>query len=71
MGEDAEALLKGVNIAVIGPVTAKAVEKAGLHVDIMPEEATIGAMIEEIIKWTGDKDKRATKDVSKKPDEPS
>lgn len=71
MGEDAEALLKGVTIAVIGPVTAKAVEKSGLHVDIMPEEATIGAMIEEIIKWTGEKDKRATKDVSKKPDEPS
>jgi len=71
MGEDAEALLKGVTIAVIGPVTAKAVEKAGLHVDIMPKKATIGAMIEEIIKWTGEKDKRATKDVSKNTDEPS
>ncbi len=58
MGEDAEALLKGVTIAVIGPVTAKAVEKSGLHVDIMPKEATIGAMIEEIIKWIGEKDKR-------------
>ena len=71
MGEDAEALLKGVTIAVIGPVTAKAVEKAGLQVDIMPKKATIEAMVEEIIKWTGEKDKRATKDVSKKPDEPS
>jgi uroporphyrinogen III methyltransferase/synthase len=71
MGEEAEALLKGVTIAVIGPVTAKAVEKAGLQVDIMPKKATIGAMVGEIIKWTGEKDKRATKDVSKNTDEPS
>jgi uroporphyrinogen-III synthase len=35
---------------VIGPVTAKAVEKAGLSVDIMPKESTIEAMVEEIIK---------------------
>jgi hypothetical protein len=51
MGNDADELLKGVTIAVIGPVTAKAVENAELHVDIMPEEATIEAMVEEIIKW--------------------
>jgi len=51
MGKDAEELLKGVAVAVIGPVTAKAVENAGLHVDIMPEEATIEAMVEDIIKW--------------------
>jgi uroporphyrinogen III methyltransferase/synthase len=49
MGEDADKLLKGVIIAVIGPVTAKAVEKAGLHVDVMPKEATIEAMVEGII----------------------
>ena len=58
MGEDAEDLLEGVAIAVIGPVTAKAVEKAGLHVDIMPKEATIDSMVEKIIKWAGEKDKR-------------
>jgi len=52
MGDDAEGLLKGVTIAVIGPVTAKAVEKAGLSVSIMPETATIDAMVEEIIKWS-------------------
>lgn len=51
MGKDADELLKGVTIAVIGPVTATAVENAGLHVDIMPKEATIEAMVEEIIKW--------------------
>ncbi|MBI5098625.1 MAG: uroporphyrinogen-III C-methyltransferase [Nitrospirae bacterium] len=50
-GEDAEGLLKDVAIAVIGPVTAKAVEKAGLKVSIMPKEATIDAMVNEIIKW--------------------
>ncbi len=54
MGDEAEGLLKGVAIAVIGPITAKAVEKAGLRVDIMPKEATIEAMIEEIIKWIGE-----------------
>jgi len=50
-GEDADGLLKDVAIAVIGPVTAKAVEKAGLKVSIMPKEATIDAMVNEIIKW--------------------
>jgi uroporphyrinogen III methyltransferase/synthase len=51
MGEDSDELLRNVAIAVIGPVTAKAVEKAGLKVAIMPEEATVDAMIEEIKKW--------------------
>lgn len=50
MGDEAYAYLKGVSIAVIGPVTAKAVEKVGLKVSIMPEEATIEAMVQEIIK---------------------
>ena len=48
MGEDAIGLLKDVTIAVIGPVTAKAVEKEGLKVDIMPEEATVEAMVNAI-----------------------
>ncbi|MBI5740912.1 MAG: uroporphyrinogen-III C-methyltransferase [Nitrospirae bacterium] len=50
-GEDADGLLKDVAIAVIGPVTARAVEKAGLKVGIMPREATIEAMVNEIIQW--------------------
>ena len=50
IGSDAFALLDGVSIAVIGPVTAKAIEKAGLKVDIMPKEATIEAMVDEIIR---------------------
>ncbi len=51
MGEDADALLRNVAIAVIGPVTAKAVEKAGLKVAIIPAEATVEAMVEEIKRW--------------------
>lgn len=51
MGEDADELLKNVAIAVIGPVTAQAIAKAGLTVDIMPKEATIEAMVEEIKNW--------------------
>ncbi len=56
IGEDSDELLRDVAIAVIGPVTAKAVEKAGLKVSIMPETATIEAMVGDIIKWaTGQK----------------
>lgn len=51
MGEEAIDFLKGVTIAAIGPVTAKAVEKAGLNVSIMPKEATIKAMVDEISTW--------------------
>lgn len=50
-GEDSAPLLKDVAIAVIGPVTARAVEKAGLTVSIMPKKATIDAMVQEIINW--------------------
>lgn len=49
--DDSDELLKGVAIAVIGPVTARAVEKAGLKVEIMPRESTIEALVEEIRTW--------------------
>lgn len=51
IGEDATEILKDVTIGVIGPVTARAIEKAGLKVSIMPKEATIKAMVDEIIQW--------------------
>jgi uroporphyrinogen III methyltransferase/synthase len=51
LGDDADEYLKGVPIAAIGPVTAKAIEKAGFHVDIMPKESTVEAMVGEIIHW--------------------
>ena len=47
-------MLKDVAIAVMGPVTKKAVEDAGLTVDIMPERATMEALADEIIKWAED-----------------
>jgi uroporphyrinogen III methyltransferase / synthase len=49
--EEADELLEGVTIAAIGPVTARAIEKAGRKVDIMPEEATIEALANEIKIW--------------------
>ncbi|NTU43646.1 MAG: uroporphyrinogen-III C-methyltransferase [Nitrospirales bacterium] len=51
VGDDAIGLLKEMTIAAIGPVTKKAIEKAGLSVTIMPKEATIKAMVDEIIGW--------------------
>jgi len=51
MGEDADELLNRVAIAVIGPVTARAVEKAGLKISIMPEEATVEALVNSIRNW--------------------
>ncbi len=51
IGDDALELLKDVVIAAIGPVTKKAIEKKGLTVKIMPEEATMEALVEEIIRY--------------------
>jgi uroporphyrinogen III methyltransferase/synthase len=51
VGRDALPLLRKVAIAAIGPVTKKTIEKSGLKVHILPKEATIGAMVQEIIKW--------------------
>lgn len=56
IGSDAHELLKEVTIAVIGSVTAKAIEKAGLKVDIMPKESTIEAMVDEIITKKASRD---------------
>ena len=50
IGEDSQEFLSSVKIAAIGPVTKKAIEKTGLKVDIMPETATIEAMVEDVIK---------------------
>lgn len=40
--------LNGVVIAVIGPITAKAVEEVGLEVNVIPEEYTMPGMIEAL-----------------------
>jgi uroporphyrinogen III methyltransferase/synthase len=44
------AWLGGAKIAVIGPVTAKTAEKCGLPVNIMPNTATIPALVKAIIE---------------------
>lgn len=41
-------LLKGVQIACIGPVTAKAVEKAGLGVSVMAQEYTVAGLVSAV-----------------------
>ncbi|EXX89367.1 HemD protein [Paenibacillus darwinianus] len=46
--EEPVSLLKGVEIACIGPETARTARGAGLDVTIMPEEATIDALIAAI-----------------------
>ena len=51
IGEGAIDFLQDIHIAAIGPVTARAIEKKGLHVSIMPREATIRAMVGEIIRY--------------------
>lgn len=48
MGDDAASVLQGVPIAVIGPVTKRAVEKAGFKAAIMPDESTVKAMVDAI-----------------------
>ena len=51
-GSEAGDLLKNVTIAAIGPVTARAIEKMGLKVEIMPETATVDSMVDEIIRYS-------------------
>jgi uroporphyrinogen III methyltransferase/synthase len=58
MGEETKELLENVTIAVIGPVTARAVEKMGYPVHIMPEKSTIEAMVDEITKWASSRQNR-------------
>jgi uroporphyrinogen III methyltransferase / synthase len=51
VGSDALPFLRRLTIAAIGPITKKAIESVGLSVEIMPEKATIDAMVAEIIRW--------------------
>jgi len=51
IGDEAMSLLKPAALAALGPVTERAIKKAGLKVSIVPKEATIKAMVEAIITW--------------------
>jgi uroporphyrinogen III methyltransferase/synthase len=45
--------LSGITIACIGPVTSKAVRKAGLEVTLEPEESTLESLSESILRFYG------------------
>jgi uroporphyrinogen III methyltransferase/synthase len=49
--EDLKALLEGVRIACIGPITRETAERVGLAVDITPEQYTIPAFAESIVNY--------------------
>jgi uroporphyrinogen III methyltransferase/synthase len=49
--DEIRAILSGVKIAAIGPITAKTVTDNGLRVDVQPEEYTIPGLIESILKF--------------------
>ena len=47
------ALLKGVKVACIGPVTADAARALGVHVDIVASNHTIDDLVEAIVNEIG------------------
>ena len=54
--EELEKLLGGVEIAAIGPITAKTVTDNGLKVSVQPEEYTIDEMVHSIVQhYSGEK----------------
>ncbi len=46
-----EDLLAKARIAVIGPSTAEAAKRCGLKVDVMPSEASVEALAQEIVRY--------------------
>ena len=52
--DDYIALLDGVKIASIGPITAKTAGELGIKTDIMPKAYTIPALTEAIVKYYKD-----------------
>lgn len=53
LDESAREALAGVKLAVIGPVTAQAVQAAGLPVHVMPTEYSIDGLLDAMIHYTG------------------
>ncbi len=53
--EEAEALMQGVAVAAIGPITARRAEELGLKVSLTPERYTIGALTQAIIEFLSGK----------------
>ena len=57
-GRQAAELLRHVEVACIGPVTAEAAAKLDIATTIMPAESTAPALIEEIVERFGDRRNR-------------
>ncbi|MCP9470639.1 MAG: uroporphyrinogen-III C-methyltransferase [Nitrospira sp.] len=49
--EQAIALLRSVVVAVIGPITARTLEEFGMTASIMPDENTIPALVDAIVRY--------------------
>ena len=45
---EADTLTRGKIVACIGPVTAEAARKAGLHVDVVAEDYTVDGLVEAL-----------------------
>jgi uroporphyrinogen III methyltransferase/synthase len=50
VGEEARDLLRGVVVASIGPITAETAARRGIVSDIVPENYTIPALVEALIR---------------------
>jgi uroporphyrinogen III methyltransferase/synthase len=46
-----KALINGVTVACIGPVTARTAEEYGMKIDIMPKEYTIPAFVDAMVEY--------------------
>jgi len=44
-------IIDGVQVACIGPVTAKTAEEYGMKVDIMPKDYTIPALVDAMVEF--------------------
>jgi uroporphyrinogen III methyltransferase/synthase len=51
LGPEAPALLQGVVIACIGPITAKTAREHGLRVDVVPAQFTVESLVEALAEF--------------------
>ncbi|MNP76611.1 Uroporphyrinogen-III synthase HemD [compost metagenome] len=52
--EDPLPLLANVKIACIGPLTEQTAVEAGLTPGLLPEEATINSLVQELCRWNAE-----------------
>jgi len=51
LGRERLDLLSGVVLASIGPITSRTLAEWGLQADVQPEEYTIPALVEALVRW--------------------